>query len=1005
MVPIKDVEAILNYKERRRKRLEGRRFDAEEVRWITTRTGAHIPLDEEGTAVGGPLKGEDFGKAESTDTGKEKRSGPRAPSRIGYKKSALDSKQRDSYNAKFEDLAERMTEANARCEAEKKHIEKDQKGVPYSKRDFSKLWAEQKKRKETGEEYDGIIKAMPIGALLSGEGMLYEKTAGGWLVRGAREDYNSGEPLKEEEFIRQIKREDYRRPLKPLKCIESTNDLKMVQPIELKSDEKYKDFADAINGLDKKGVVEKAKADPEFKELVDAITLYTQGAYGDQKKEARYLVEHGLEEAELTTVGDYFGDGAYEMKQLWNGQKLAESKSSFSGGVLSMIGAINNSEETGNELYRIADDRSIMDSLNEIQSLYTPPKVGDRIKMDAPTSFAKDRAVMSEISGKKYGDTIRYTLEPGAKALDIENLSHYKGQKEMLTCGEYEVVDVAVSKSGAGVRTITKDSPKFDLFKDRIIKERATPDGGTAYDVCAYSVKVTIRQVGKTEIGKRNDAKISYCDCKSHFDGRTGGLPRADEDEDDGRWITTENGHKVHLNEEGEPDKGNPHVIEAMEGSSGSAPKHNIKNHEDAKKHREKIVQMKASAQRAEKTIKRCEAALKEAEEKLRGNKENLEAAKELYKNDLEGTTYEDAKKLAEEKLAEIEDVRKEKRKYTEKHMNGTMTPEEHEVWKKIDDELEQLLDAYDFRYSRAVTGFETVEFLSNAIKENEKTMATAKEIRADAEKEQREAPANIERATAEYNAYFEERNRKTLERIKDAWGVKTSEDATDYLIAKGYFRGDPMEVDESVDLNAMQSSCAFEVVRRTDEYIKDYPFLKGELGGMACRELPDNNYALVLDGDNVVYSEKWYSDPFTIAESYDGSWYHPKGTEYDSITDHELTHVAEYVLNKKLGGRRASDIVMGRVAKRRFDLDDDDVEAMYEEYPAIVRASVSAYSADNRGTKTDPNTYELVNKGYGMNTEFLAESVSGARCSDSPNETIKMAYEEYNKLVREVFG
>lgn len=31
-----------------------------------------------------------------------------------------------------------------------------------------------------------------------------------------------------------------------------------------------------------------------------------------------------------------------------------------------------------------------------------------------------------------------------------------------------------------------------------------------------------------------------------------------------GKWITTENNHKVHLNEEGEPDKGNPHVIEAM---------------------------------------------------------------------------------------------------------------------------------------------------------------------------------------------------------------------------------------------------------------------------------------------------------------------------------------------------------------------------------------------------------------------------------------------------------
>ena len=36
--------------------------------------------------------------------------------------------------------------------------------------------------------------------------------------------------------------------------------------------------------------------------------------------------------------------------------------------------------------------------------------------------------------------------------------------------------------------------------------------------------------------------------------------------DEEGRWITTENGHKVHLNDAGEPDKGNPHVMEAMRG-------------------------------------------------------------------------------------------------------------------------------------------------------------------------------------------------------------------------------------------------------------------------------------------------------------------------------------------------------------------------------------------------------------------------------------------------------
>lgn len=46
-------------------------------------------------------------------------------------------------------------------------------------------------------------------------------------------------------------------------------------------------------------------------------------------------------------------------------------------------------------------------------------------------------------------------------------------------------------------------------------------------------------------------------------------LSRLDEE---GRWVTTENDHKVHINEEGVPDKGNPHVLATMRGE-GKNPK------------------------------------------------------------------------------------------------------------------------------------------------------------------------------------------------------------------------------------------------------------------------------------------------------------------------------------------------------------------------------------------------------------------------------------------------
>ena len=39
---------------------------------------------------------------------------------------------------------------------------------------------------------------------------------------------------------------------------------------------------------------------------------------------------------------------------------------------------------------------------------------------------------------------------------------------------------------------------------------------------------------------------------------------RLDRNKDDGRWITTKNGRHVHLNEQGVPDKGNRHVVNAM---------------------------------------------------------------------------------------------------------------------------------------------------------------------------------------------------------------------------------------------------------------------------------------------------------------------------------------------------------------------------------------------------------------------------------------------------------
>ena len=41
--------------------------------------------------------------------------------------------------------------------------------------------------------------------------------------------------------------------------------------------------------------------------------------------------------------------------------------------------------------------------------------------------------------------------------------------------------------------------------------------------------------------------------------------------DDNGRWVTTEKKHKVHINEGGEPDMGNPYVLAAMKGKGESS--------------------------------------------------------------------------------------------------------------------------------------------------------------------------------------------------------------------------------------------------------------------------------------------------------------------------------------------------------------------------------------------------------------------------------------------------
>ena len=122
-------------------------------------------------------------------------------------------------------------------------------------------------------------------------------------------------------------------------------------------------------------------------------------------------------------------------------------------------------------------------------------------------------------------------------------------------------------------------------------------------------------------LGERN---VQYPEVEAFRDRRK---KRLDEkaSEDEGRWVTTEEKHKIHINEEGEPDKGNPHVIKAM--TSGAKTREEIgkarvdkvrgRVKESLRKYDEAEAKVKDSAQKyseASKELKRTERRIESAD-------------------------------------------------------------------------------------------------------------------------------------------------------------------------------------------------------------------------------------------------------------------------------------------------------------------------------------------------------------------------------------------------------
>lgn len=273
------------------------------------------------------------------------------------------------------------------------------------------------------------------------------------------------------------------------------------------SDDVAKQYADTLNKASKGKIAKIAAEDPQFKAVVDNISAYTQGEYIFQRKTVEGVVENGYDPSKDAILGDRLTDSAFSCKDMYQGQNLSVSSASVAEGMTNLSKAVKCSEPYEGELYRVAQDRSILfEQDSGRQGVYVPPTVGETIKITAPTSFSKDRAAVDKIAKDKMGDIIYYTVEPGAHAVDVSKLSPYK-QAELLSCGDYEVVKVeSEPRTALWDREDKFTSETLETLKQ--YRGATVSDGYVTYPV--LTTHITLRQTSSQNSDSADDNRTPY---------------------------------------------------------------------------------------------------------------------------------------------------------------------------------------------------------------------------------------------------------------------------------------------------------------------------------------------------------------------------------------------------------------------------------------------------------------------------------------------------------------
>lgn len=342
----------------------------------------------------------------------------------------------------------------------------------------------------------------------------------------------------------------------------------------------------------------------------------------------------------------------------------------------------------------------------------------------------------------------------------------------------------------------------------------------------------------KSRRAKRLDRRFSgnYEKVAEFRKRRAARLDAKNADDEEGRWVTTENNHKVHINEEGEPDKGNPHVLAVMQSGEKA----------DAPKSIERFGKTPAERTKKRKDLtKACMEGLKGYRPVLKMRKEVLQAKRDyVHQFDvvqkelsvLEGVTadnLEAKKKELDQKISEAYD--KEFKLDYERDIDETgkkQSEYEYAVIKRKGLEADRrLLNDFDFNKERL-----------ESVKENRKPYDLEYE---QAKKDYESAQEHMHGIIDKYNKQVDEMNAAILAKYPNNDAIKSVDDAEEYMLAKGIVRaeatggefdgqvrGEP--VGGSVSLAGCDDSTAKAMCRVVDKLYEKFPDMSRSYRGIS---------------------------------------------------------------------------------------------------------------------------------------------------------------------------